>query len=196
MLDTHARRYVDPLIEAVARALRAAGLSANTVTILGMLTGVGAAALVASGRPWIGVVLLWFSGLLDAADGTLARMTRSTPLGAIMDITFDRVVELSMVFALAWRYPEARLIMVALAGTIAIAMSLFLSIAAALRNTSAKAFHYAPGLGERSEAFVCLSLMAVDTAHLTLWTGVFLAVMVYTMFQRLRYAMRALAAGG
>ncbi|MDA3914077.1 CDP-alcohol phosphatidyltransferase family protein, partial [Oleiagrimonas sp.] len=139
-----------------------------------------------------GVILLWLSGLLDAADGTLARMTQPSPIGAIMDITFDRVVELSVIVALALRYPEARLWLVILAGTIAVAMSLFLSIAAALRNSSAKSFHYAPGLGERTEAFICLSLMIVGAAHLVLWTGLFIAVMVYTMVQRLRHATRAL----
>jgi phosphatidylglycerophosphate synthase len=194
VLDTRARRFVDPLIDAVARILHRAGLSANAVTLLAALIGVCAAVLVAQDHPWVGLTALWLSGLLDAADGALARMTRSSPIGAILDITLDRVVELAMVFALAWRYPQARLLLVALAATIAVAMSLFLSIAAALRNTSTKAFHYAPGLGERTEAFICLSLMAADAERLTTWTGVFLAIMVYTMLQRLRHAMRRLGA--
>lgn len=193
MLDTHARRFVDPLIAAVACGLQRLGLSANLVTVLAMLLGVGAAGLVAADFVWIGIGLLWLSGLLDASDGTLARMTRSTPIGAIMDITFDRIVEVSMVVALAWRFPEARLALVVLAGTIAIAMSLFLSIAAALRNATVKSFHYAPGLGERTEAFICLTLMAADHPRLALWTWVFEGVMIFTMMQRLRYAMRVLA---
>lgn len=193
MLDTHARRFVDPLIAALARGLKRLGLSANLVTILAMLLGVAAAAVVAGGSAWIGVGLLWLSGLLDATDGALARMTQSTPVGAILDITFDRVVEIAMIVALAWDFPEARLLLVILAGTIAIAMSLFLSIGAALRNTSVKSFHYPPGLGERTEAFICLSLMAADSERLILWTWVFEGVMVFTMVQRLRHAMRALA---
>lgn len=193
MLDTHARRFVDPLINAVARALHRAGLSANAVTVAGALIGVGAAILVADEHPWIGLAALWLSGLLDAADGALARLAGASPIGAILDITLDRVVELALIFALAWRFPQARLLLVALAGVIAIAMSLFLSIAAALRNTSVKAFHYAPGLGERTEAFLCLSLMTADSAHLERWTWVFLGVLVYTMGQRLRHAARCLA---
>lgn len=192
MLDTHARRFVQPGIDTVAGVLRRAGFSANAVTLLAMVVGVVAAVCVALGWAWAGIGLLWLSGLLDAADGTLARMTRPSPVGAIMDITFDRVVELSVIVALALRYPDARLMLVVLAGVIAIAMSLFLSIAAALRNTSVKSFHYAPGLGERSEAFICLSLMVLDDTRLLLWTWVFIAVMGYTMVQRLRHATRVL----
>ena len=192
MLDTRARRLVDPLINAVAHGLYRAGLTANAVTVMAMLIGVAAASCVATGWTWTGIALLWTSGLLDAADGALARITGASAFGAILDITFDRVVELAMVFALAWLHPEARLVLVALAGIIAIAMSLFLSIAAALRNESAKSFHYAPGLGERTEAFICLTLMAVGQTHLQAWTGLFIAVIVFTMGQRLRYAATGL----
>jgi len=193
MLDTHARRWVEPLISTVARLLHRAGLTANAVTVLAMLVGVLAALCVAAGWGWTGIGVLWLSGLLDAADGALARMTRTSPFGAILDITFDRVVEIAMIVALAWRYPEARFILVILAGTIAVAMSLFLSIAAALRNRSVKSFHYAPGLGERTEAFICLSLMIAGSSHLLAWTSLFIGVIAYTMLQRLHHAARTLA---
>ncbi|MGQ0698783.1 MAG: CDP-alcohol phosphatidyltransferase family protein [Panacagrimonas sp.] len=193
MLDTRARHLVQPLLDAFARRCARAGMSANALTVAGMLTGVLAAILVAYEMPWLGFATLWLSGLLDAADGTLARLTQASPLGAILDITFDRVVELSMIVALAWRFPEARLELVVLAGVIAIAMSLFLSIAAAVVNQSVKSFHYAPGLGERTEAFVLLSLMILDSERLVVWTWVFVGVMVFTMAQRFVHARRLLA---
>jgi archaetidylinositol phosphate synthase len=188
VLDTRARHLVQPALDAIARACQRVGIGANALTIAGMLVGLAAAGLVASGYAIAGFLVLWLSGLIDAADGTLARLTRPSPLGAILDITFDRVVELSMVTALAWLHPEARLELVVLAGTIAIAMSLFLSIGAAVQNASVKSFHYAPGLGERTEAFICLSLMIVDQARLVAWTWVFVAVIAFTMAQRLLHA--------
>ena len=190
MLDTHARRFVQPLLDSIAGACHRAGIGANALTIGGMLVGVAAAALACAGYPVWGFIVLWLSGLIDAADGTLARLTKPTPFGAVMDITFDRVVELSMVTALAWRHPEARFELVILAGVIAIAMSLFLSIGAALQNASAKSFHYAPGLGERTEAFICLSLMVLDQERLVLWTWVFVALIVFTMGQRVVHLRR------
>lgn len=193
MLDTHARPLVEPLIDATARLLQKAGLTANAVTVAALLIGVCAALGVAANWVWSAIALLWLSGMLDAVDGSLARMTGASVFGAILDITFDRVVEVAVIVALAWRHPEARWVLVILAGTIAIAMSLFLSIAAALRNRSVKSFHYAPGLGERTEAFICLSLMIVGANHLTAWTWLFIGVIVFTMAQRLRHVKQALA---
>ena len=193
MLDTHGRRFVKPALEAIARLCQRAGIRANTLTFVGMLVGLCAAALVCAGYPVWGFVVLWLSGIIDAADGTLARLTKPTPLGAILDITLDRVVEISVIAALAWLYPEARFEMVILAGVIAVAMSLFLSIAAAVQNTSTKSFHYAPGLGERTEAFILLSFMILDPERLSLWTWVFIGVIVFTMAQRLAHARRLLA---
>ncbi len=194
MLDTNARKYVQPLLDAVARTCLRLGFSANALTVAGMLVGVAAAALVWVNYAIAGAVVLWLSGLVDAADGTLARMTKPSPLGAILDITFDRVVEIAVIMALASSHPDARLLLVTLAGIIAIAMSLFLSIGAAVSNKSVKAFHYAPGLGERTEAFICLTLMILDSARLEFWTWVFISVIVFTMAQRLYHAWRILSA--
>ena len=196
MLDTKARKYIQPILDSFARVCLRIGVSANTLTVAGMLIGVLAALLVVNDHAVAGVIVLWFSGLIDAADGTLARLTRPSAIGAILDITFDRVVEVAMIVALACLYPDARLSLVILAGIIAIAMSLFLSIGAAVANQSIKSFHYAPGLGERTEAFICLSLMVLDHARLGLWTWLFIGVIVFTMAQRLYHAHRMLSVRG
>ena len=185
MLDTKARHLVQPLLDVIARSSQRLGISANALTVIGMLTGVTAAIFVLQGKPLVGFAVLWLSGLIDAADGTLARLTRPSPLGAILDITFDRVVEIAVIVAIAYGRPDARLELLVLAGLIAIAMSLFLSIGAAVSNLSIKSFHYAPGLGERTEAFICLSLMILDGERLMLWIWVFVGVIVLTMIQRL-----------
>ncbi len=195
MLDTNARKYLQPVLDHVARACLRLGVSANALTCIGMLVGLAAALLVLQQYVVAGVVVLWLSGLIDAADGTLARMTAPSPMGAILDITFDRMVEVAMIVALACNYPEARFELVILAGIIAIAMSLFLSIGAAVANNSNKSFHYAPGLGERTEAFICLSLMVLDSGRLVLWTWVFIGVIVFTMVQRMFHAYRMLSGG-
>ena len=196
MLDTKARKYIQPILDGFARVCLRIGVSANTLTVAGMLIGVLAALLVVNDHAAAGVMVLWLSGLIDAADGTLARLTMPSAIGAILDITFDRVVEVAMIVALACLYPDARLSLVILAGIIAIAMSLFLSIGAAVTNQSIKSFHYAPGLGERTEAFICLSLMVLDHARLGLWTWLFIGVIVFTMAQRLYHARRMLSVRG
>lgn len=191
MLDTHSHRFVQPALTAIARLCLRLGVSANTLTVGGLVLGLIAAVLVAHGFN-AGIAVLWLSGLLDAADGTLARLTRSSPLGAIMDITFDRIVEVALILALAWRFPEARLALLVLTAVIVVAMSLFLSIGAALANSSVKSFHYAPGLVERTEGFIFLSLMALDTPRLLMWTWIFIGAIVVTMVQRVVYVRAVL----
>lgn len=192
MLDSHAHKYFQPLFTFIARGCLRYGISANTLTIAGLGMGLVAATLVMFEQALLGIAVLWLSGLLDAADGTLARMTRTSPLGAVMDITFDRVVEVTMILALAWRYPEARMPLLLLTAVIVVAMSLFLSIGAALANPSSKSFYYAPGLAERSEGFICLSLMALNPSHLVFWTLLFTAAIAVTMVQRFRQVHAAL----
>lgn len=193
MLDSQARRFVEPALRRAALVLRGLGVSANAVSLAAMLVGLGAAGSVAWGRPDLAIALLWISGTLDAVDGTLARLTACMPIGAVLDITFDRVVETAVIAALAWRHPALRFELLLLVAAIAIAMSLFLSIAAAVVNRSVKSFHYAPGLGERTEAFLFLTAMVADQRRLALWTALFIAMLVITMGQRLWYAARLLA---
>ena len=193
MLDSHAHIIIQPLLNLIARLCLRVGISANTLTLAGLLVGIGAALLVLAGAPQLGVAVVWLSGLLDAADGTLARLTAPSPLGAIMDVTFDRVVEVAMILALAWRYPEARLALLLLTAVIVVAMALFLSIGAALTNRSAKSFYYAPGLAERTEGFIFLSLMTLHATYLVLWSLLFAAAIVFTMAQRFRAVRAALS---
>ena len=193
MLDTHSHKFIQPLLNLIARWCLRVGVSANTLTVAGLVCGLLAALCIALGVPQLGVVVLWLSGLLDAADGTLARLTQPSMLGAVMDITFDRVVEVAVIIALAWRYPEARLALLLLCAVIVVAMSLFLSIAAAVRNDSSKSFYYATGFAERTEGFIFLSIMSLDASRLVLWSLLFTAAIVFTMAQRVRDLRVALA---
>lgn len=195
MLDSHAHRYLQPVLDLIARRCLRMGVSANALTLAGLACGLLAAVAVASGAPILGVTLLWLSGLLDAADGTLARMTTPSALGAVLDITSDRVVEVALIIALAWRYPEARMALLILTAAIVVAMSLFLSMAAALANSSAKSFHYAPGLAERTEGFLFLSVMTLNSSHLVTCSLLFCAAILFTMGQRYRDLRVALAEG-
>ena len=195
MLDSHGHRYLQPLLNLIARQCLRAGVSANALTLGGLALGVTAALCIALGAPAAGVAMLWLSGLVDAADGTLARMTRPSVLGAVMDVTFDRVVEVAVIIALAWRHADARLVLLLLTAVIVVAMSLFLSMAAALANRSAKSFHYAPGFAERTEGFLFLSVMTLDSEHIIAWSLLFCGAIVFTMGQRFRDLRAALTDG-
>jgi phosphatidylglycerophosphate synthase len=148
---------------------------------------------VTCGVPWLGVVLLWFSGFLDAVDSTMARINRQTsPWGTLLDITFDRVVELSVIVGLAVRYPQERLLLLLLTAAIVLSMTVFLTVGALSEKRGIKSFYYQAGLAERTEGFLLFTVMMLFPRWLSWTTGLFLAVELFTAFQRMIEAKRLL----
>lgn len=80
--------------------LRGTRVHPNHLTTLGLLTGLAAATLIASGNPTAmnaGAFVFVVSAIIDHADGELARMTGQTSaFGHVYDRTADLIVKLSM----------------------------------------------------------------------------------------------------
>lgn len=191
MLDTRARKKVDPLLERIACFLLNRRLTPNLVTALAFLLGLGAGALLFISLPVPAVIVLWISGLLDAVDGTMARLSgKSSLFGAVLDVSGDRVVELCVVWALALRHPDCLLPLLALVSCILLSMTVFLMTGMLAQNHTNKSFYYPPGLMERTEGFVLFSLMALLQPYLALITWVFAGLILFTAVQRLRIAYR------
>ena len=193
MLDTHGRKYVEPIIESVANAFINRNISANKVTVLAFILGISSGGWMLLGQPLIATAVLWISGLLDAVDGAIARKTgTSSSWGALMDITFDRIVELSVIISLAVLYPQARLVLIMLTGSIIISMTVFLTVGALSKNTKNKAFYYQAGLAERTEGFIMSSLMMLFSNHIIIITIVYFLAILFTAGQRLKEAYELL----
>jgi phosphatidylglycerophosphate synthase len=187
MLDTHARRLVQPFIDAVAKALARYGAKPVQVTVWAAALGLLAAGSLAMGRTAIFLVMLWVSGLLDAVDGTLARHSGTASRGgAMLDIVCDRVVEVLVILAFGLRFPEARLELLALSGAIILSLTVFLTAAAALPADAGKSFHYQAGLTERTEGFLFFSLMALWPQQVGIIAAVFALAVLWTAAQRFR----------
>lgn len=84
----------------LARALHRAGISANAVTLLGLLLTLAAAGFIAAGRPIFALALLVIGALADTLDGQIAKAAGGgTTLGAFLDSTFDRVSDAALAAA-------------------------------------------------------------------------------------------------
>jgi len=93
MLNRFARALFTRLLTPVARALLAAGVSPDVVTIVGTL-GVCAGALgfYPRGQFFWGTIVVTAFVFSDTVDGIMARMSkRSSKWGAFLDSTLDRV---------------------------------------------------------------------------------------------------------
>ncbi len=89
MLDNKVRTWIDPVIDKIALKLARAGISANSITIFGFITGTAAALEIAFENYYFGIVLILISRLADGLDGAVARVNEKTDLGGFLDITLD-----------------------------------------------------------------------------------------------------------
>lgn len=91
--------------------------------LIGSTTGV----LIYYDHPIWAFILLWFLGYLDTVDGTMARQQRQTSAwGTVQDITFDRIVELSVIVGLATKFPEVQFMLLLLTASIVLSMTIYL----------------------------------------------------------------------
>ncbi len=89
MFDGHMRTLIDPPLNALGAGLARAGLSADGVTLIGLVLGLGAGAAIALQAFWLGLVLIVASRLADGLDGAVARATQKTDRGGYLDIVCD-----------------------------------------------------------------------------------------------------------
>ena len=149
--------------------------------------------MVALGFNIPAVLVLWFSGYLDAVDGTIARKTKSSsPFGTVMDITFDRMVEGAVILGVAYKYSEFSFISLILAVSIIISMTIFLTTGPLAENKGEKTFYYQAGLAERTEGFLMLSLMILLKENAGIVINIFTAMVLFTAFQRFVEAKKIL----
>lgn len=186
MLDTHARKYVSPFIEFGANIFIKRKISANTVTILALILGVLSAILLYLDKNIFAVIVLWISGYLDAVDGSIARKTNSSSsFGTVLDVTFDRIVEIGIIFVSALKFEEVRLNIIVLLACILISMVIFLTVGAVSEKSGIKSFYYQAGVAERSEGFIMLSLMMVFESYLGIVVNIFSFIVIITALQRM-----------
>ena len=193
MLDTHARKYVNPIIELGAEFLLKLKLTPNNVTILALLLGVSTSIFLYFDMQIIAVTLLWVSGYLDAVDGAMARRSNSSSsFGTLLDIVSDRIVEVSIVLVLGLKFVDVRYNLIVLTVCILMSMTIFLTVGALSEKKGVKSFYYQAGVAERSEGFIFFSLMILIPSYLGIITNIFSIIIIITAIQRFLEAKRLL----
>ena len=115
------RVFTDPIVRFIAKA----GLTPNSLTIIGFLLNAVAAWVLATGHLFLAGFLVLFSGWFDLLDGALARAQgKTTRFGALLDSTLDRYSEAILLLGLMIFYvkqntpPEILLIYAAMVGSV------------------------------------------------------------------------------
>lgn len=193
MLDTHGRKYISPLFKAMANFFLRLKMTPNNITVIGFLIGLLPFVFIYLDKYLIAVLFLWVSGLFDAVDGEMARISNnSTPFGTLMDVTFDRIVEIGVILAIALKHPQFRLELLFLTASIILSMTIFLTVGALSENKGSKSFYYQAGVAERTEGFLLFTLMILLPKYIVLISNIFSILIVITAIQRMIEAKRLL----
>lgn len=187
MLDTYGRKHADRFIEPAACLFEKINWKPTHVTIAALVTGLVASASFLFKAPVaVPIVLLWFSGYLDTVDGALARRTKkTTPVGTMLDIFFDRVVELSFIVSFAIRFPESVFSQLILVCAIVLSMTVFLTSGTLLKNNGIKSFRYQTGLMERTDGFILFTIMMIFDDYMKYTAAIYALLIFFTAIQRL-----------
>jgi phosphatidylglycerophosphate synthase len=196
MFDARLRPLIDPPLNVLARALDGGGVSANAITGVGFLVGLGAAAAIGLGYVTLGLVLLLINRLLDGLDGAVARRVGPTDFGGYLDIVLDFLVYAAVPVGFAVLDPEANalpaaVLLLSFMGT----GSSFLAYAvvAAKRglsteNRGRKSFYYLGGLTEGTETIVFFVVCCLWPEHFALLAYVFAGLCWITTVTRIAAA--------
>jgi len=179
MIETHVRSKVQPLFNLLAQACVACRLSANVITIISFVSGVVCGVCIAYGYLLLAGCFLWFSGLCDVLDGTVARLTKSSKkVGAYIDLISDRMVESAVMLGFSIYAPSHHVIYLLFMIALLLHFSTFVVAGSLFDNDGPKSMYYDRSIVERAEAFIFFSLMMVCPRYL----AVFLMILNILIF--------------
>lgn len=198
MLDTVLRPIINRPLDAAGRLLAKRGVTANAVTIAGLLIGLLAAVAIALGYFVVAFSLIVANRIADGLDGAVARASAPTDRGGYLDIVVDYVFYGSVPLAFALADPvQNALPAAALLAGFCLTCASFLTFAtiAAKRGleTAAhgrKSFFYSTGLVEGTETIAFFLLMTALPAWFPVLAWIFAALCVLTAVQRSALAMK------
>lgn len=152
-LEATLRHRLEPL----ARSLLHIGLTPNTVSLLGCLLALGAAALIIAGSPATAGLLFLFASSLDMLDGSMARLNGApSRAGAFLDSALDRIAE-GVVFAAIVFYFHRNGEWLGVAAATAALIGAYLTSYSRARG-AALGFDFSGGPVKRAERVVLIAL--------------------------------------
>jgi phosphatidylglycerophosphate synthase len=199
VLDRYALHLFKLAADATARLLLKHGLSADQLTLAGLVIGMASAVLIAVDQFVIAIVPMLLSRAADGLDGAVARQTRTSDRGAFLDIGFDFLFYAAVPLAFAIADPQAN----ALAAAVLLASFLgtgtsFLAYAVlaekrGLKSTAypSKSLYYLGGLTEGTETILCFVLMCLWPEHFAPFAYIYAAMCLVTTATRLAAGWQA-----
>ena len=184
-LRVYTRFIIDPIVAFMARYR----FSPDALTVIGALSHILFAWLIATGEMRWAAVAMFFLGPLDALDGALARKLGRKQLGfgAFLDSTLDRIAEIILFGGFILYYVAQDDAVFLAVAYLAITGSLMVSYARA--RAEALGYSCKVGILSRVERYaVMMFFLVLDLPHIAL---IILAAFTYiTVFQRMYHVWK------
>ena len=183
MFDGNWRATVDRGLIPIGQSLRRTGISADVLTISGIVMAAAAAVAIGASYLTVGFVLMVLTGIPDALDGAVAKVSGTTSLrGAYFDSVSDRLTDALLFGGVAWHLASTE------PGRISILPMAILGAAMLISYQRAKAeslgFDAKGGIMERAERFIVLGFGLLFSSLLIPVLWVMLVLTLITAGQR------------
>ena len=183
MLDGNWRNVVDRGLSPIGKNLHRAGITADVVTIIGIIMAIAASVSIAFGSLRLGFLLLIMTGISDALDGPVAKASGAASLrGAFFDSVSDRLTDALLLGGIAWF-----LIGDEPGYTVMLPVSvMFVSLLISYQRAKAESLGLEAkgGLMERAERFIVLAIGLLFSEALVVILWIMLVLSSFTAAQR------------
>lgn len=157
MFDGNWRETVNKGLDPIGASLRRAGVTADALTVSGILIAAVGAVVIGNGYLTLGFVFLVLTGVPDALDGAVAKASGTASVrGAFFDSVSDRVTDALLFGGVAWYLASNE------PGRISILPMAVMGAAMLISYQRAKAeslgFDAKGGIMERAERFIVLAV--------------------------------------
>ncbi|MEM7641151.1 MAG: CDP-alcohol phosphatidyltransferase family protein [Pseudomonadota bacterium] len=200
MFDARIRALIDPPLNRLGFGLARRGITADAITLAGLILGLAAALAIALGTPGWALIPLLASRLMDGLDGAVARATRKTDFGGYLDIWCDFIFYGAIPFAFAFLDPANAVPAAFLLLTFYVNGTSFLGYAIMAEKrrieTTAqgqKSLYYSAGLLEGSETIAFFVLICLLPEHFAILAWVFGGLCLFTATARVLNARHLLS---
>lgn len=193
MLDGQMRALIDPPLNALGRGIARIGLTADHITLIGLVLGLAAGVAIGVQAYWPALVLVIGSRIADGLDGAVARATHKTDRGGYLDIVCDYAFYAAIPLGFAVADPTANAVAAcALLFSFYINGGSFLGYAIlaekhgmTTERRGSKSLYFTGGLAEGTETIAIFVIACVMPAWFPVLAYTFAAVVMVTAVARI-----------
>ena len=183
MFDGNWREAVNKGLDPIGASLRRAGVTADALTVTGILIAGAGAVVIGNGYLTLGFLFLVLTGIPDALDGAVAKASGTASVrGAFFDSVSDRITDALLFGGLTWYLASNEPGRISLLPVAVMAAAMLISYQRA--KAESLGFDAKGGIMERAERFIVLAIGLLFSQILIPVLWVMLVLTLVTSIQR------------